>query len=241
MSRLLVTAGWGDVPHLDEETKERLLAAYPVHERKARTEGIPMLGSGQVFPVDPASMICAPFQIPPFFKRINGIDFGWDHPSAGTGCAWDADNDIFYVANEYRGREQTPPIIAAAIKTWGGWIPVSWPHDGLQHDKGSGDQLADMYRKAGLNMLHNRATFADGSNNVEPGIIDMLTRMQTGRFKVFSTCSMWLGEMATYHRKDGLIVKKVDDLISASRYALMMKRFAKVKTETIDLPTMSYY
>jgi hypothetical protein len=30
-----------------------------------------------------------------------------------------------------------------------------------------------------------------------------------------------------YHRKDGLIVKLNDDLISASRYAMMGRRFAK--------------
>ncbi len=35
------------------------------------------------------------------------------------------------------------------------------------------------------------------------------------------------GEMAGYHRKDGLIVKVRDDLISALFKALMMKRYAK--------------
>jgi hypothetical protein len=30
-------------------------------------------------------------------------------------------------------------------------------------------------------------------------------------------------EVATYHRKDGLLIKEHDDAISASRYALMMR------------------
>ena len=34
----------------------------------------------------------------------------------------------------------------------------------------------------------------------------------------------WLDEYSMYHRKDGLLVKEYDDTISASRYALMMKR-----------------
>ena len=31
-----------------------------------------------------------------------------------------------------------------------------------------------------------------------------------------------------YHRKEGLIVKERDDLMSATRYAIMMLRFAEV-------------
>jgi hypothetical protein len=38
-----------------------------------------------------------------------------------------------------------------------------------------------------------------------------------------------LGELRLYHREDGRIVKVNDDLISASRYAHMMRRFASVK------------
>jgi hypothetical protein len=52
--------------------------------------------------------------------------------------------------------------------------------------------------------------------------------MQTGRWKVFRTCTSWLEEFRLYHRKDGKVVKERDDTISASRYALMMKRFADV-------------
>ena len=131
---------------------------------------------------------------------------------------------------EYREREATPHTHAAAVKPWGDWIPVAWPHDGLQHDKGgSCEQLAAQYRRHGLAMLAQHATFEDGSNGVEAGILDMLERMQTQRWKVFATCTMWFGEFRLYHRDEGRIVKLQDDLISASRYALMMKRFAIVK------------
>jgi hypothetical protein len=34
----------------------------------------------------------------------------------------------------------------------------------------------------------------------------------------------WLEEYRLYHRKDGLLVKENDDALSASRYALMMRR-----------------
>ena len=35
---------------------------------------------------------------------------------------------------------------------------AAWPHDGFQHDKGSGDQLAEQYRAQGLTMLAEHAT-----------------------------------------------------------------------------------
>ena len=44
----LIQATWDDAPHLDEETKEQLLAQYPPHERKLRSQGIPVFGSGLV-------------------------------------------------------------------------------------------------------------------------------------------------------------------------------------------------
>ena len=56
--------------------------------------------------------------------------------------------------------------------------------------------------------------------------MDMLDRMQTGRWKVFSHLHEWLDEFRYYHRKVGVIVKERDDLLSASRVGLMMLRYA---------------
>jgi len=67
---------------------------------------------------------------------------------------------------------------------------------------------------------------APGRISVEAGLMEMLNRMQTGRWKVFHL-NDWLEEFRLYHRKDGKVVKEHDDLLCASRYALMMKRFAQ--------------
>ena len=118
-------------------------------------------------------------------------------------------------------------MFAGAVKPWGMWLPWAWPHDGLQHDKGSGVQLAQQYREQQINLLQERATFDDGkTNGLEAGVLEMLERMQTGRWKVFSHLSEWFEEFRMYHRKNGLIVKEREDLISSSRYAMMMRRFA---------------
>lgn len=222
-----------DAEHISAEDRARIIASFPAHEREARAKGIPTLGSGLIFPILEDSIIVEPFKIPDFWKHVAGIDFGWDHPTGAAKLAYDADNDVVYVVADYRASELTPVLHAAALKPWGSWLPWAWPHDGLQHDKGSGEQIAKKYRDNGLAMMPERATWEDGSNGVEAGVQDMLERMQTGRWKVFSTCQAWLSERRLYHRKDGQIVKKIDDVISASRYAYMMLRFAIPKKEKI--------
>lgn len=228
MTRAVIRATIDDaVPYIySREAADAIIAGYPEHEREARAKGIPILGSGRVFPIADEAVLVDPIQIPSHWRMICGIDFGWDHPTAATKLAFDPDADCVYVVAEYKEREKTPLIHAGALKPWGD-LPWSWPHDGLQHDKGSGDQIAKQYRDHGLEMLQERATFEDGSNGVEAGITEMLERMQTGRWKVFRTCGAWMDEFRLYHRKDGVIVKQFDDLISSSRYAYMMRRFAR--------------
>lgn len=209
-----------DAEHISAEQRTRIIASYPAHEREARIKGTPSLGSGRIFPVSEESISCERFEIPKWFRTIGGLDFGWDHPTAAVKLVFDPDDDVVYVTNTYRVREATPVIHASALKAWGKLL-FSWPHDGLQHDKGSGVQLAEQYRREGLTMMDKHATFPDGSNGVEAGLSEMLARMETGRFKVFSHLTEWFEEFRLYHREDGKVVKEFDDLLSATRYALM--------------------
>lgn len=221
-----------DAEHYSDEQRQAIIETYPEFERKARTEGIPQLGSGRVFPFERSAVSCASFPIPEHWPRICGIDFGWDHPSAGVQLAWDRDTDSLYVTATHRAKAQTPLIFSAAVKPWGD-IPWSWPHDGKQSggkfDQQEQQQLQALYKGHGLKMLPSHAQFEDGTNGVESGIAMMYERMETGRLKVFSHLADWFEEFELYHRKDGLIVKLNDDLISATRYAMMMRRYAKVK------------
>lgn len=228
--RTLVTMTIDDAPHYSDEQREKIVAGYPAHEREARAKGIPALGSGRIFPI-PEETISEKARIfPREFARIRGLDFGYDHPFACVELVHDRESDVVYVTKAFRQRTTTPVIHAAAIRAWGSeWVPIAWPHDGLHHDKGSGDELAAQYRSQHLNMLPERATFLDGGSGVEAGLMAMLDRMQTGRLRVFAHLNDWFEEFRLYHRKDGKVIKEHDDLMSATRYALMMLRYAETE------------
>ena len=213
---------------LSTEKRAQIIASYPAHEREARAKGIPILGSGRIFPVEEAMIAVDQIKPEPWWTALGAMDFGWDHPFAAVKGYHDRENDIVYITSAFRAREQTPIMHAGALRGWGNWLPWAWPHDGLQHDKGSGDQLAEQYRAQGLNMLPERATFEDGTNGVEAGLMIMLDRMQTGRLKVSRHLAEWWEEFRLYHRKDGKVVKERDDLMSATRYLIMMLRFARL-------------
>lgn len=226
MTKSVVTMTLDDAEHYSAEQKQRIIDRTPEHERDARIYGKPAAGSGLVFPIADEKIVCDAFPIPSHWVRINGFDFGWDHPFAAVQEAWDRDADVIYVTAEYREAKETPITHAAAVKPWGEWIPCAWPHDGLQHDKGSGKQLSQLYRDQGLEMIDEHATHEEGGFGTEAGVTEMLERMKTGRLKVFRQCEKWFAEKRLYRRDKGIIVKERDDLMSATRTGIMMKRFA---------------
>jgi len=233
----LIQAGWDDAPHMTDTVREQILSALPPHERKMREQGIPQLGSGLVFPLPESDMVCDPIEIPTYWPRICGIDFGWDHPTAAAWITWDRDSDIIYVYDTYAMSQEAVPIHASAIKARGNWIPVIWPMDGRQADKGSGKSLTEQYKVEGVNMTREHFSNppqqgqkeGSGGNSVEAGIQEMYTRFMTNRLKIFGNQGKLLEELRMYHRKDGKIVAKHDDVISSLRYAVMSVRKARIK------------
>lgn len=218
-----------DVEHYTDEERARIIESYPEDVREARAYGIPTLGEGRVFPIAEDRIKVEAFPIPRHWPQIIGLDIGWDHPTAASRIAWDRDDDVVYVTACYRRSKEVPAIHAAAIKPWGSWIPVAWPADALQTGKGDGRVIKELYVDAGLKMLAEHATHAEGGVSVEAGCMEMLERMQTGRLKVFRHLEDWLEEFRLYHRKNGRIVDERDDLMASTRYGHMMLRNAVVQ------------
>ncbi|RKE36651.1 phage terminase large subunit-like protein [Paraburkholderia sp. BL23I1N1] len=227
--QFLLNVTWADAPHLTEQAKAQILAAYPAYQREMRSKGVPAVGAGLIFTVPDEQITIQPFQIPPHWFVLNGLDFGWDHPQAHVQLAHDRDADAIYVTHAWRASQKDASQARIATQGWAKDVPYAWPHDGLQHEKGGGEVLKKQYADAGFKMLGVHATWPSGGYSVEAGLWEMQNRMENGTWKVFANLTDWFEEKRLYHRdKNGQIVKERDDLLSASRYAYMMRRLAVI-------------
>lgn len=219
-------ATWDDAPHLTEEIKKDLLSRIPAWQHDMRSRGIPMMGEGLIYDISERDISCDPVEIPSHWRRVCGVDVGIAHDTAAVWTAYDGATDTIYVYDAYHGNADVPAMHATAINARGPWIPVVLPHDADNTEKGSGKTVAMYYREAGVNAqnetFYNPVDVSGKRNNfVEPGIMEILQRMKTGRFKVFKTCGRVFEELRRYHRKDGKIVKKFDDTLDAMRYSAL--------------------
>ena len=233
----MIRMGLKDAKHIKAEDHARLLEKYPDHEREARTEGIPILGSGLVYTA-PESIIRIPaFQIPQHWAKLIAVDLGGgQHPFAAVLLAWDRDVDQIFVVDTYKRLVPQLAIHCSALRKWGR-IPVCWPHDaGAQSRGAEGRTYAQMMQAEGLDMLPSHATHTDGSFFVEPGIQMIQDRLSQGKLRVFEHLLDWFDEYRLYHRKEGKIVKADDDLMDAMRYGVMMIRAARTTKVTMRVP-----
>jgi phage terminase large subunit-like protein len=74
--RHVTQMGLEEAEHIPAEERERIIQGYQPHEREARVNGVPVLGSGKVFPI-PEDEIAE--EAPPLayhWARVCGLDFG---------------------------------------------------------------------------------------------------------------------------------------------------------------------
>jgi phage terminase large subunit-like protein len=224
--RSVTTMTIDDAKHFTDEERAQIIDSYPEHEREARTRGVP--GSGRIFTTSEDKLVVDPFECPSHWVKLGGMDFGWTHYAAFCELWWDRDLDVLYLV---RIRQQTPIEHAQAVRSWN--LTWAWPHDGRAATlAGAGEPLMQQYADAGLNMMHEHAQFESGGNSLEAGLLEMQARMRGDRWKVFRDQNNgWLEEYRLYHRReDGLVVSENDDAISASRYAMMMRRHSRTAT-----------
>lgn len=228
-SRYLVTAGWDDVPHLDERTKAELLASTPPHLRDARTKGIPSLGSGAVYPIPLDEIVVQPFRIPAFWPRAYALDVGWKR----TACLWgalDRETDTLFCYSEHYAGQAVPAVHASAIKARGEWIPGVIDPAARGRAQTDGEQMIETYRSEGLKVQ-------PAKNAVESGLFEVYQRLTTGRLKFFSTLTNLQAEYRLYRRDErGKIVKEYDHLMDCLRY-LTVSGIPIMRVQAPDRPT----
>lgn len=236
-----IQATWDDAPHFDDPAyKEAVLSRIPAHEREMRSKGVPLMGSGMVYPVPDEDIMIDPFEIPRHWTRLGAIDWGQDHAASYVQMAFDRDTGSAYVYSAAKEDRLTIHTFSSMIKMAQGphrWVPIAWPHDVNVQDKTSSSTLRELFVAEGLNMLVRSFSNPPGAGQEEgqggmgkeAGIIAMLGAMQLGEFKVFATCPGWFKEKRVYHRKDGKIVKRMDDIMDATRYCYQSRRHAVIE------------
>jgi len=236
--------------HLTEEKISDAIKAMMPHEIRMRAEGIPLLGTGLVFPYAESNITYEAFEIPQHWPRIAGIDFGYTHHTAVVWLAHDPETDCLYLydavkVNKREINEIAPFLIARPSV----WVPIAWPHDGNKNF-GMGGSIQKQYRDYGINLLDDHFTNPPKDNQVDgrggiqimPGIVEMANRFNDGRLKVANHLFEWLEEFRNYHHKDNKIVDRDDDLMAATRYAVQSVRFAqKEKSTSVYKSSSAHY
>jgi len=234
-----VSAG-GHVPDADIPA---IIGGYKLSERATRAFGADMQGEGSVFDT-PVEVIKHTRQIadfPTYWPWLWGVDFRHSgaaeggHPFAAVLAVRDPDNDVIYIVHALRLHGLAPVHVAAMRSNPMRNAPVAWPHDG---GRGagivSGETIAATYKKLGLNMRPEHATFTGGGYNFEAGIAEMEHRFAGGRLKIAAHLTEAFDEYQNYHRVAGLVNKIDDDIMSAIRVVCMDIRFAKTAERFAD-------
>lgn len=212
---------------------ENEVMSWPVHERETRRSGAPTHGSGAVFIFSREQIAYTGRKSDDGFVRMGwGTDFGgmgattgnFSHPFGAVFGCYDAVTDRIFVERAVRLPGGQVLEHAYAMKQICAAAPVFWPHDGVRQAKHDDPETtAGLYRKQGLRMFHQWATFKHGGYKTETGIMEMHQRFATGRLKIHEDLLEVWEEYRNYHRdEDGDIVRNKDDLMSALRILVMM-------------------
>lgn len=213
-TKIVIQAGWDDVPHLDEDEKKRLLATTPIYLRAARSKGEPTMGSGAIYPIPESDIVVPTRHIQDTWLKGYGLDVGWNR-TAALFVAQHPGTGIYEAYDEHYMSVGEPSSHARGIRARGDWLrgvidPAArgrQPHDGRQ--------LLQSYRELGLNL-------EEADNSVEAGLLACFTLLIEGRFKVQAHLANFLAEYRKYHRDEkGHIVKTLDHLMDAFRYWVM--------------------
>ncbi|ENN9981081.1 terminase family protein [Vibrio vulnificus] len=240
-------ATWEDAPHLDEETKNELLASIPEWQHDMRTKGIPLSSSGVVFPIDHSKIITDPLDIEDWDDILLGLDITHkgqegNDPTVCTvlcrkqGAANDG-TDLYYIHEQ-----KTFPVDGDAdgITRWLNTtkyprIPVIIPADGGQtfgkamsdyafHHNLEVNVQAEVFRNPEQVLSSFGLSTKPNPRDINIGLDWMNHMFKEGKLKINRQCKDLLREMTTYERtgkKGDAAFRGRDDHIDSARYGFM--------------------
>lgn len=191
---------------------------------------------GKRFPTwDPALHVCEPFEIPPGWEIVQGIDYGWTNPTAAVWCAIDYDGRWWVIGEHY---EREKPISYHSremlrIESELNVAPSSrWMDPSTWAKRSEYESPALEFADYGIYAARAQNERLGGWNRVD----EMLgERMHDGfpRLRIFNTCTNLIRELPSAKIKEGTddIEKENDHALDALRYAIMSRMPAPIQEE----------
>lgn len=214
-------------PAYPKEEFERAKATMPEWKFKMFYLGQFARPEGLVYQdFEPAKHIIDEFDIPADWRRIIGVDFGYNNPTAAIWMAISPDN-VMYIYREYYERHKLPDESANDIKR----LSMGERIDGVYCDPSEPASI-EQFRRVGL-----PATVA--KNAVKEGIDNVIAGLKSNRLFVFKGVSNLLDEIENYRWKehndkiDDEPEKEYDHAVDALRYAVMANAR---RTNVMDKP-----
>ena len=202
-------------PHYTEEEFERAKKALPEWKFKMFYLGQFARPAGLVYQdFDPERHVIEPFEIPSTWRRVIGVDFGYNNPTAAVWLAISPEG-VIYVYREYYKRGKLPEESGMDIKQLS-----RGEHIQIMACDPSEPAAIERFRR-----LDMPARAAD--NSVMEGIETVISAIRAGRFYVFRNLPNLLDEIEQYRWKEKQDdikdepVKEYDHLMDALRYAMM--------------------
>lgn len=223
-----------DVPHLSDEERKSIEGRYKGHDRQARINGLPTMGTGPVYPFDEKEIFIAPFQIPSHFKRVMALDFGKgpNDPTAMLYGAIDPNSGIVYIYHEYAEFMKPISIHASCIQAMD--RVTGFPVPKCCDPSGGGQNANENKTTRALYARDHQIYFISSQNALEAGIMVVFELFTENRLKIFKTCLKTKQEFTGYHRNEKGQLKGSDHLMDCLRYIVLTGRnVSKSKDEFI--------
>jgi len=223
---------WSDAPHISEEWKiqqlERLKVTDP-NSIAARMEGLPVAGSGRVYPFRDDQVIVPMPKIDNSWRRAYGLDPGWN-ANAAIWVAEDPYTNIKYIYSEYQEGQKIDEIHAAAIRARGDWIPGAIDPHGARHRRDDGTDKITYFRSLRLNIV---------SANGDPTVTRSMIRgmLEVGSLKIVETCTQLIDDLHNYvydeDNPDKVADKQSDHRPDAMAYVIL--KFNQIAIAPVDV------
>jgi hypothetical protein len=222
------------------------LNSLPPNLRRAWVEGDWTVFSGMAFPGWSADHIIPDFDIPAYWPRTIGIDWGYSKPFAAVWIATNPDNGRRYIYRELYAPELTDQQQARLIASHceGEQIraryadPAMWTKRTQQSVITS---TADVYSQNGVHLLPGDNDRVGGKRKVDRLLMALPDGMPG--IQVFRSCVNWIRTFPTLvydkYQVEDVDSSQDDHLFDATKYGLTDYR-PQVENKLFDVPTRKH-